>query len=450
ALDTLNDVLYVVGPDGNLRRWNDRFSAVTGYDDDELSNMQAIDFVPEDEEDKVVEAIEETLSSGHIIFESELLTADDNRIPYEFTGSRFTDSEGNLIGIIGIGRDLTARKERERQLQQERDRLSALFEHLGEPVVEVTFDEDTAIIEEVNTEFEDVFEIDESNAVGESLDAQIVPGSERELAHELNRQVKEGDIAEREVQRQTASDLQWFSLRTVPFNINGERRAFAVYIDISDRKQREEELARQQSLLEAQQEAVIDGMLVVDEDGEIISYNDRYVEMWDIPEGIIAEEDDKKVIEWVMDQLVNPEDFLDKVKYLYRHPDETARDEIELQDGRVFDRYTTPLKGDEGTKYGRLWTFRDITERKQREQQLQRKTERLEKFASVVSHDLKNPLNVAEGYLELAQAECDSDHLDTIGDAHARMERLIEDVLTLAKEGEVVEEPKSVGLADLT
>lgn len=73
--------------------------------------------------------------------------------------------------------------------------------------------------------------------------------------------------------------------------------------------------------------------------------------------------------------------------------------------------------------------YREITERKRREQ-------RLEAFSSVASHDLRNPFNVAEGYLELDREECESEHLDRVADAHDRMDTLIEDLLTLAREGD--------------
>lgn len=94
-----------------------------------------------------------------------------------------------------------------------------------------------------------------------------------------------------------------------------------------------------------------------------------------------------------------------------------------------------------------LATVRNITERKEREQELQRKNERLERFASVVSHDLRNPLNVAQGRLDLAQEGCDSEQLDAVNQAHNRMETLIEDLLALAREGETTMELEDVELA---
>ncbi|WP_420181922.1 PAS domain S-box protein [Haloarcula sp. KBTZ06] len=79
--------------------------------------------------------------------------------------------------------------------------------------------------------------------------------------------------------------------------------------------------------------------------------------------------------------------------------------------------------------------IQDITEQKERERRLRVQNDRLESFASVVSHDLQGPLTVAQGHLELAQQAVTNDHLDSIDDAHERMQTLIDDILTLARDG---------------
>ncbi|MEF8842170.1 MAG: HAMP domain-containing sensor histidine kinase [Haloarculaceae archaeon] len=86
----------------------------------------------------------------------------------------------------------------------------------------------------------------------------------------------------------------------------------------------------------------------------------------------------------------------------------------------------------------------------QRERSLERQNEQLEEFASIVSHDLRNPLSVATGRLELARADCDSEHLDRIADAHGRMGALIDDLLTPARQGEGIRRPEAVDLAALS
>lgn len=126
ALDTLTDIFYVVGADGTFRRWNDRLPEVSGYTDEEIDEMHATDFFSGEDIDRITAAIEETLATGRAHVEAELGTADGEQIPYEFTGSRLTDPDGNFIGLVGVGRDISEKKKREHELQDQREHLQVL------------------------------------------------------------------------------------------------------------------------------------------------------------------------------------------------------------------------------------------------------------------------------------------------------------------------------------
>lgn len=129
-------------------------------------------------------------------------------------------------------------------------------------------------------------------------------------------------------------------------------------------------LKRNIALLKAQQEAAIDGILVVDENRQVVSYNQRFCELWQIPEEMLKEGSSPNLLRYVVSQVSHPESFLSKINYLYDHPNETSQDEIYFQDGRIFERYSGPVKSDTGEYYGRIWNFRDVTQRKQREEVL--------------------------------------------------------------------------------
>jgi len=154
---------------------------------------------------------------------------------------------------------------------------------------------------------------------------------------------------------------------------DGEAVALEGFItDVTERMRSQERLEYQSSLMEAQMETTIDGLLVVDEDRNIVSYNDRFTEMWEIPDEVAETKSDEALLEWVVEhKLADPEEFLELVEELYERPAETSRDEVQLTDGRVFDRYSAPVIGDDGTNYGRLWVFRNITARKERERELE-------------------------------------------------------------------------------
>lgn len=131
--------------------------------------------------------------------------------------------------------------------------------------------------------------------------------------------------------------------------------------------------------------------------------------------------------------------------------------EVTITDGgqqRHFSVSRSPVA--DSPEHGRIILLHEITWQKRREQELkatkqslEQSNERLEEFASTVSHDLRNPLNVAQGRLHLAQRETESDHLVAVDEAHERMESLIGDLLTLARQGDVIEEPDAVDLATL-
>ena len=147
-------------------------------------------------------------------------------------------------------------------------------------------------------------------------------------------------------------------------------RMIGTHVDITERKKVEEELLFRNVLLTAQQEASIDGILVVDGNGEIILFNSRFIDIWGITSEVISSKSDELALKSVIDNLKNPDEFIQKVTYLYQNKDVICRDEVVLKDERVFDRYSAPMIGSDGKYYGRIWTFRDITDRKNAEKEL--------------------------------------------------------------------------------
>ena len=152
---------------------------------------------------------------------------------------------------------------------------------------------------------------------------------------------------------------------------NGILYADGVFSDVTRRKLAEAELQWKSVFLEAQANSTIDGILVVNSNAQILLHNHRFIELFQVPPELHATKEDRGLLGYVVSLIKDPEPFLAKVNYLYGHPTETSRDEIELRDGRVLDRYSAPVLDKEGKGYGRIWTFRDITERKRNEDTLQ-------------------------------------------------------------------------------
>jgi len=212
-------------------------------------------------------------------------------------------------------------------------------------------------------------------------------------------------------------------------------------------RERDRELARQNNRLRALFENFPEPTLAyVYEDDEpyVTDVNDAFAAVFGYDEATAVGEP--------VDDLVVPPDRREEARRVdQRVRDGEAVDELlrrRTTDGlRTFRFRNVRLSDDESIDGYAVYA--DVTDRVRRERELQRQNERLEEFASVVSHDLRNPLKVAEGRLSLAAEECDSDHLEDVAAAHERIDVLVEDLLTFAREGSPVGEVEPVDLAAL-
>ena len=193
--------------------------------------------------------------------------------------------------------------------------------------------------------------------------------------------------------------------------------------DIERITQTEKELLLKNVLLDAYSETSVDGILIVDENGQSIFFNNQFGKMWNIPRPILETRDDEKMVRHVMAHLKDPERFAERIDYLYKHPAEKSRDEIEFRDGKIIERYSIPLTNPTGEYLGRIWSFRDISERRQLENRLRQayKMEAIGTLAGGIAHDFNNILGIILGNAELA--------LDSLPDQNPGQSNL-EEILT--------------------
>jgi diguanylate cyclase (GGDEF)-like protein/PAS domain S-box-containing protein len=184
------------------------------------------------------------------------------------------------------------------------------------------------------------------------------------------------------------------NLRTVRDPRTGAPKGILNIIrDISERKRAEQSREFHQSLLGAIHEVSLDGVLVVNEEGRAVSYNRRFAEVWgitspDVPTCLLKptiEVSDERLLAQCVDTTKDPKAFMERVRELYADRDANDQCQFELNDGRTLERYTTALHTEGGTYLGRVWFFRDVTERKLAEQELKAAYKTVEKLAGVDS-----------------------------------------------------------------
>jgi diguanylate cyclase (GGDEF)-like protein/PAS domain S-box-containing protein len=159
--------------------------------------------------------------------------------------------------------------------------------------------------------------------------------------------------------------VKWLLGNAIPERkADGSTLWFGYITDITKNKEIEDALKSKTALLEAQLNATSSGVLIINADGKRTLINSRIIEMFNVPQHIVDDADDASLLKHVVSLTKYPDQFLEKVLFLYDHPDEISSDEIELKNGMFLERYSAPIFGKNGEEYGRIWTFNDITDRK--------------------------------------------------------------------------------------
>src|SRR5450756_3143427 len=194
-------------------------------------------------------------------------------------------------------------------------------------------------------------------------------------------------------------------------------------------------------------ESTADGILVVDRTGHITLWNHKFSDMWQIPEELMSKHLNEPVLNYILQQIAQPEAFLGKVRELYGQPEESSNDQLDFADGRIFGRYSQPQRiGDEVV--GRVWSYSDITERKQAETQLRQsqKMEAIGQLAGGVAHDFNNLLTGILGNIALMRSTLPSadpllENLDGVETAARQATTLTKGLLTFSRSAVVLPVP---------
>jgi PAS domain S-box-containing protein len=253
VLNAAPDIIYAFDEDGTQVLNDTLVNPAIGYSEAEIKSTHPLAFIAEEDRPEIEAAIATLLDEGTVESrEAALVTKDGERVPYEFSAGPFAE-DGEMLGIVGVGRDITERVERERALQRERDRLNLLFENLPTPTMYGVTSADGPTVRAVNSAFEDVFGCEAEDIEEMDLDELIVPADADNDA--LNRRVVGEGSVEAEVRRDAADGVRDFHLQTAvaPLDDSEEDASFegwGIYTDITERKRRERALERQRDELE--------------------------------------------------------------------------------------------------------------------------------------------------------------------------------------------------------
>jgi PAS domain S-box-containing protein len=338
--------------------------------------------------------------------------------------------------VYATAMDITERKERERELGRKNDlfRKAQAIADVGAWEYDIRADDLRWT--------DQVYEIH-----GLPADREVTPEEGIEFYHPedretireaLARAVEDGEPFDLELRLVTADgETRWVRTMGDPQTEDDEVvRVRGTFQDVTARRERE----READLLREMVESLGVGVAIYDTDGQFDYVNPAYAEILGTDVATL-----QGLAVWDVNPAIDHDDF---VSYWSSFADGETRvhETTHRFDGREVPVQTvTTQQTIHGETY-HFGTVQDITDRKRQERELQRQNERLAEFASIVSHDLRNPLEVARGHVDLLRDERDSDRLDAVTRAHERMATLIEDILALAREGRAVDDPSAVDI----
>jgi PAS domain S-box-containing protein len=364
----LDDMVFVFEPAGRILFTNPAAQQQLGYTAAELANMLALEIHPPEQRAEAAQLLAGLPVGNIVICPIPLFTKNGTHILAE-TKILHGQWHGQPV-LFGLARDITERKQTEAALRESEERYKILLETTDTGYV--ILDAEGRVCG-ANREYVQLTGHGSlAEIIGRKIAEWTAPQDRDRNAAEVKKCLEQGFV------RNLNVDYLNQSGRIIPVEINATvvrsgqvMHILALCRDITERKLAEQELEHTVSLMRAALESTADGILVVDSQGKIVTFNEQFAQLWHIPEPVLAARSDQQALAFVLNQLKHPETFLAKVQELYARPEADSFDMLEFKDGRTFERFSRPQRI-EGRPVGRVWSFRDVTGRQQKDAELNR------------------------------------------------------------------------------
>jgi PAS domain S-box-containing protein len=379
ALNAQIDTFLVFEPStGKAVRWNRAFRELSGYSDEEIGSMRAPDSYHDDADlQKAAAAMEEIRRKGRVKVELALLSKDGTAIPTEYLGAGITDSSGSVEYVILVGRDITERKEAEKALWESQERYRTLVNNSLIGVCIIQDDE----FRFANRYIFEMWGYEPDDLIGRRFLDFIHPDDRDPIADAMKRTLSDEEPRDQDYYRTFTKDgeIRWIETFGTPIEYRGRQALQVDFVDITDRKYAEEGLRRSEKRYRDLYEGSRDGYAMVDMQGKIFESNSVFRRMLGYTQ---AELQEKTYEDITPEKWHAQESNLLRTQLLVRDYTDLYEKEYIRKDGGTFPvELRTYLMRGENDKPEGMWAFiRDISERKQMEEEVRTYREELEEL----------------------------------------------------------------------